>query len=1090
MAGKRLTPGSVVVLLTALTAGACSHSGTTRNASRDARSGRRYPAASSKEEEAGSWLDDDSFLAARAFPYKTVPPVVVERAQAATRRLPITHPTPPATQQRSVPRPVYAARARAARSGIRVQGGLAQKGTPDAAAAVAVGATWNPKGPRPTKEIYGFTDPYGGTPPWSGRVSALAMNPTNANIAYLGAASGGVWKTTDGGANWAPTFDGQASLSIGALAVDPQNSNTVYAATGEANDGPDSYYGGGLFKSTDGAATWTKIGGTQFDSCHLASIAVRPGNSSVLLLAVQGPPTWTVGVPGLDYGARGPSDCTPRQGLYRSTNGGTSWTRVLAGVPTDVAVAAAAPAIWFAGVRGTGVWKSTDSGATWSQLTGGPPTSGGGRVAIAVAPSNPSRIYVFVAKQADATSNDTPLLGAWTSSNAGATWATLATPPAFCESSTNQCDYDLTLAADPATASTLYAGGTGLYKFTNSGAKVALIGGFKGNYTGPDVVHWDQHALAFDASRRLWIGNDGGVYRTADGGTHFANLNATLSITQFTSIAGWPTIGGTQDNGSQFDNGGQVWLQYEPADGGPAAVNPQNEATFYGSSQLLGAFKSFDVGSSASPATFGIPDETERQFYSPFVLDPAHPNLLYAGTVRVYRSATAGQTWASFSPDFIGGRGRVTALGVASSNTNALYAASVRRSTKTIDFQRTTDGGVTWVSRKTGLPLAFVNGIVVDPKVKTTVYAAMGGFGHGHLYRSTNGGDTWANISGDLPDLALNALAVDFRTSPPTLFAANDVGVFVSTNAGVSWARFGTGLPNVIVTSLVLDPQSGSLVAGTYGRGVWESYPDGTATVPGNNSFANASLISGTDGLMIDSSVGATKETGEPSHAGRTGGASIWYRWIAPASGLISMNTIGSNFDTVLAVYEGDAVNTLTPVAANDDISGTNLASALQFTAVAGHTYRIAIDGYAGTSGVPNLFWSSKPLNDAFAGARTVGGTSGRVIVGNNYASGQTGEPSVSDPSPSHKTLWFKWTAPSTGTLTVSAPFTGTFNVSYFYNLIGVYTGTSVTSLTMKAAKDRNHDSVAVAVTAGTTYYFQLDTVAGAAGTLALDWSE
>ena len=477
-------------------------------------------------------------------------------------------------------------------------------------------------------------------------------------------------------------------------------------------------------------------------------------------------------------------------------------------------------------MRGTGVWKSTDSGATWSQLSGGPPTSGGGRVAIAIAPTNPSRLYVFVATQRDATTNDTPLLGAWTSFTAGATWAPLTTPTSFCQSSNNQCDYDLTIAADPTSAGIFYAGGTTLYKFTKNGAAVTQIGGFTGNYTGADVIHWDQHALAFDASRRLWIGNDGGVYRTADGGAHFANLNATLSITQFTNIAGWPSIGGTQDNGSQLDNGGRVWLQYEPADGGPAEVNPQNEATLYGSTQQLGVFKSLDNGSSAAPATFGIPDNTERQFYSPFALDPAHPNLLYGGTVRVYRSGNAGQTWTSFSPDFIGGRGRVTALGVPSSNTNALYAASVSRSAQTIDFQRTTDGGATWLSKKTGLPLAFVNEIVVAPKTSTTVYAAMGGFGHGHVYRSTNGGDTWANISGDLPDIAVNALAVDFRTSPPTVFAANDVGVFVSTNGGGSWARFGTGLPNVIVTSLVLDPQSGILVAGTYGAACGTPLPE------------------------------------------------------------------------------------------------------------------------------------------------------------------------------------------------------------------------------------------------------------------------
>ncbi|MDQ1519523.1 MAG: hypothetical protein QOI55_596, partial [Actinomycetota bacterium] len=1022
--------GSAVVALLSVVvlSSACASGGETRRAVY--RSGRWRPKATATEAETegkdkggSTETADVSFLAARAFPYKTVPEGVFERAKATARSLPVHRPPSGAQLPRGAGRLGFAAHTRAIRDAQSKKGPSVPKGpsTP-VAPAIDTGASWTSRGPRPTQEIYGITDPYGGTPPVAGRVSAIATDPANANIAYLGAASGGVWKTTNAGANWTAIFDRQSSLSIGALAVDPQNSQVVYAATGEANGGPDSYYGSGLYKSTNGGSTWAKIGGSRFDSCHLARVVVRPGNSSIVFLAVEGRPLWTVGITGLDYGADGPHDCTPRQGLYRSTDGGSTWTRVLAGVPTDLTVAAGAPSVWFAGLNGGGVWKSTNSGGQWTQLSGGPPTSGGGRVALVVAPSDRNRVYAFVAAKRDATTNDTPLLGAWTSANAGATWAPLTVPAAFCASSSHQCDYDLTLAVDPATSSTLYAGGTTLYKFTNSGGNVTQIGGFKGNYEGADVVHWDQHALAFDSSGRLWIGNDGGVYRTADGGTHFANLNSTLTITQFTNISGWPAIGGTQDNGSQLDAGGGLWLQYEPADGGPGSPDPQNENTLYGSSQNLGAFKSLDGGLSAADATFGIPADTERQFYSPFVLDPAHPNRLFAGTVRVYRSLDNGQKWTSYSPDFIGGRGRVTAIGVASSNTNVLYAASVRRSTQTIDLQRTTDGGATWVSRKTGLPLAFVNDIAVNPNASADVYAGLGGFDHGHIFHSTTGGNAWTDISGNLPNIAVNAIAVDFKTSPPTVYAANDIGVFVSTNGGTSWARFGTGLPNAIVTSLELDAQSRILSAGTYGRGVWQSFPDSLATVPGNNAFANASILSGSDGAVYDSSVGATKETGEPNHAGRTGGASIWHNWTALQSGAVSMDTIGSGFDTVLAVYEGTAVNALTLVAANDDISTSNHASSVQFNAVAGHTYRVAVDGYAGAQGAANLFWASRPYNDAFAAAQTLAGRSGRVIAENYYATVQTGEPSVSDPSPSHKTLWFKWTAPVNGTLKISMP--------------------------------------------------------------------
>ena len=287
--------------------------------------------------------------------------------------------------------------------------------------------------------------------------------------------------------------------------------------------------------------------------------------------------------------------------------------RVLGGRPTGLSVAASAPTVWYAGIRGDGIYKSTSSGASWIKLAGGLPATPG-RIAVAVAPSSPQRLYAVISDNADFGGD---LLGAFTSADGGTTWTAVSVPASlsFCKidpASTAQCDYDLVVTVDPTTSTTFYAGGINLFKFTGAGSTHTQIGGFKNDYHGADVVHVDQHALAFDRSKRLWVGNDGGVYRTADAGTTFANLNATLSITQFTSVSGWLPIGGTQDNGSQFFNGGTQWLQYEGGDGGASAVSPRNERTMYGSFPNLDVFKSLDAGGSAVTAQSGLPSTTPR----------------------------------------------------------------------------------------------------------------------------------------------------------------------------------------------------------------------------------------------------------------------------------------------------------------------------------------------------------------------------------------------------------------------------------------------------------------------------------------------
>ncbi|MDX6512767.1 MAG: hypothetical protein QOE36_2271, partial [Gaiellaceae bacterium] len=372
---------------------------------------------------------------------------------------------------------------------------------------------WTPIGPHP---IRGTDHYYMGTPPLAGRVTAIAPDPTDLHTAYLGGAAGGVWKTTDDGVHWTPLSDGQMAMAIGSIAVAPTNHQVVYVGTGEANTSGDSYTGDGVYRSADGGAHWTRVGADTFGTattgrCAVADVVVSPADANVVLAAPQG------GSCGGD--------------VLRSTDGGATWSKALllpGGRATDLAVDPNNPAVWYAAVAhwnsASGVWKSTDGGATWAQLGGGLPQSGTGIGRIVVAPTSSQRLY---AAFSDTASLPDPTPQLWTSADAGATWTQLTLDASFCNvGAGSQCWYDLALAVSPADPSSFFAAGIKLFKYGAAGASSSLVG------YGGSGIHVDFHALAFDAAGRLWVGSDGGVYRSDDGGASFASLNADLSIAE------------------------------------------------------------------------------------------------------------------------------------------------------------------------------------------------------------------------------------------------------------------------------------------------------------------------------------------------------------------------------------------------------------------------------------------------------------------------------------------------------------------------------------------------------------------------------
>ncbi len=693
--------------------------------------------------------------------------------------------------------------------------------------------TWTSIGPKPINDIDGTTI-------WSvGRATAVAP-VGDGTVAYAGAAHGGVWKTTDAGVHWTPVFDdaigaGGTGMAIGSLAVDPANTNTVYAGTGEANVGLDSYFGGGIFKSTNAGSTWAKVGGSVFDTCHVADLEIRSGTILASAIRVG---RWTRSCIG---------------GVYRSTDGGASWTRTLTddsdtdsppikpdGVPPIKTTGAfdAAPGVagtWFATVHGDdpahaggNIFKSTDDGVSWSRLGNGLPTTGNGRTEIATAPTDRNRVYAVTSSTLPASYGN--LQGIYTSTNGGSTWTTLPTPTpeievcSFGSSGLGACIKRLTIAVDPTDAAVVVFGAIAAYRSTDSGQ----------TWTRTNIGHSDYTSFAFDSVGRTWVANDGGVFRRATDGS-LENLNATLPITEFEwGIAGeadadGPIFGGTQDTTTVLRMANGSWRAMSCSDGGAIAWRASVPNTIIAACFTDLITKStnggtafdeagwFDLRSKEDPGEF-------FNFHPPLVMDPSDAQRLYFASTRVWRTTDGALTWNPISPHFGSDAGyAVQALGATSSQ-DVLYAGTNNGLLEVTT--NATAGTPTWTpTQANGLPNRTFTEIQTKPGDPGTAYVTASGFdpngGSGHVFRTTDFGAHWTNLSANLPNAPVNAIEVDWRTSPATLYVGTDVGVFWSQNGGVSWNNTSVGMPSLMVVDVKLDPVADKLLAATHGRGMY-----------------------------------------------------------------------------------------------------------------------------------------------------------------------------------------------------------------------------------------------------------------------------
>lgn len=654
-----------------------------------------------------------------------------------------------------------------------------------------------------------------------GRISDIEFNPNNPDVVYAGAATGGVFKSTDGGIIWNPIFDDMAVLPIGDIAIDPVNSNNIYVGTGEANGGHNNFAGAGLYKSTDAGITW-RLAGLE-NTVSIGRIVIDPVNPLKIFVAAVG-----------SY--FGPN---PDRGIFRSDNGGLNWNKVLFVSDSTGAIDIAIDpvnsnnllaAMWQrtrypnGGAlygKTSGIYKSTDGGNNWISLgaANGLPNSAAtnvGRIGISISKSNPNIAYSLF-------TNGSAYLGFYKTINGGLNW-TNADPGGNLQSGFSTFSwYFGNVRIQPDNPDIVYVLDFSIMKSTNSGISWDLAG---------FDIHVDNHALAFKPTEpnSIIVGNDGGIYNSSNGGNSFTKVS-DLPITQFYEIGIDKTnperlYGGTQDNGTNrtLTGNNNDWETIYGGDGFYVLVDPNNPDIIYAESQNGNLGKSTDGGTNFYFATSGISSSEKKNWSTPVIMDPVNSNILYYGTNRVYRTTNGASSWTAVSPDLTNGNqtrlGTVTAISVSPVNSNFVLAG-----TDDANVWLTTNYGVNWSKISTSLPYRWVTRVVFSPNDENTAYVTYNGLKwkdpQPHVFRTTDKGQSWNDISGNLPDAPVNAFAAD-PLRPQVLFVGSDVGAYYTTNTGVSWSFLGDGLPMVSVYDFKIHPTAYYLAAGTHGRSMYK----------------------------------------------------------------------------------------------------------------------------------------------------------------------------------------------------------------------------------------------------------------------------
>lgn len=664
---------------------------------------------------------------------------------------------------------------------------------------------WVSKGPAPSN--------FGG---WafgtvSGRIAAIDVDWAN-DILYVGAASGGVWKSTNDGLSWESIFDSAGTVTVGAIAVDPNDPDVLWVGTGENVSGCESYFGVGLLRSADGGSTWEARNGsgssTLDDLSSFADIVVDPRDSSHIVTGGR--------IRGCSSGGE------TSGGLYTSDDGGQTWTERLSS--TQIYEIKQDPVVQdtFWAATSSGVYKSTDNAQTWQlQTSSALPSGSTGRTELAIAPSDTNVVYALFASGNSGAE-------IWRTADGGASWSLRSSGGDACD---GQCWYNMVLRVHINDPDIVYRGTIHIFKSTDGAQTWTDL---SNNWGGSQKVHQDTHVLVMhpSESETFYVGSDGGIWKSVDGGSNFTNVIGNMGITQFYAIgvdAGDPEqiCGGAQDNSSLARTTSDIWdLQVVTGDGFVCHIDPIDNSYAYTTSYPNGGIPSVYRSTSGILGSYqevtstssGINSGDRSNWVTPFILDPTTPSTIYLGTQRVYRSDDHGSNWSPVGPDDMTNGGTLVSLEVNRSFPDIVYAGS-----NDGRVWRSTNRGIDWMDLSAGLPGRSINDIAADPTREDRIFATVGGFNTAHLWEWTLD-EGWVARGEGLPNVPANSV---LALSAGDVIVGVDTGVFRSQDGGQSFVPYMEGLPEgLVVTDLKWNAAQSILTAGTYGRGAWQVQVD------------------------------------------------------------------------------------------------------------------------------------------------------------------------------------------------------------------------------------------------------------------------
>lgn len=679
----------------------------------------------------------------------------------------------------------------------------------------------------------------------SGRIADFAVNPNNFNEYYVATASGGVWKTVNGGITYDPIFDGQGSYSIGCVALDPSNNNVVWVGSGENNNQRSVAYGDGVYKSEDGGATWKNVG--LKTSEHIGKIIIDPGNTDVVYVAAIGP-LWKEG---------------GERGVYKTTDGGKSWNQVLklddnTGANdlvmdprnSNVLYASAHQRRrhdygYVSGGPGSGLYKTVDGGKTWDKVNTGLPKEDKGRIGLAISPADPEYIYAIVEAAKDA--------GFYRSTNRGASWSKMS-------SHQTGGNYYNEVFADPKNPNRVYTMGYAISISDDGGKNFRPI--------GEKSKHVDNHVLWVNPANtnHMINGNDGGIYETRDGGRTW-EFKSNLPVTQFYKVEVDNTepfyyvYGGTQDNFSlggpsrtRSENGipNSEWFVTNGGDGFESAIDPYNPNIVYAQSQHGGLVR-YDKTTGESIGIQPKPGKGENEYRwnwdAPLFTSHHKKGRIYFAANKTFRSDDYGNTWQIISDDItrqldrnkLPIMGKVWGIdavgkndGTAPYGTISAFSESPKNeallAVGTDDglIQVTADGGKTWKKSETfaGVPsMTYVYHLLFSQHDENVLYATFNNHKRGdfkpYLFKSTDKGATWTSITANLPERGSTYSMLEDFVDPNLLFVGTEFGVHFSNDGGKSWRALKSGLPTIAIRDMAIQKRENDLVLASFGRGFY-----------------------------------------------------------------------------------------------------------------------------------------------------------------------------------------------------------------------------------------------------------------------------